>query len=342
MSRRRLLALLLLATIAAVPRATVAADAAAVAGREYKLSTALSPAYALGRAASRWAELVGERSAGRLRVKLHPGATLAQRDPTREFAALRAGEAELAVGSSLAWADAVPALNLVGLPWLAPTDAKLAAFAREPLAGVLRESLVAAGVEPLAFAPLGHRALVLARAGLARPDELTGLRLRIPPSMLLADLYGSTGALPRTLGFAEAQAAFKAGTLDGQDGTPAAFAAARLDALGMRQVVDWKAVGELAVFAVNRRVWQGWPAADQEIVRAAAVEAATALAMLAKDENDRALAELRHQGFALTRLTPEGRTAFAAAVKSAYDKMAAAVGAEVVRNAEAMLATEAP
>jgi TRAP-type C4-dicarboxylate transport system substrate-binding protein len=335
------LTLLLLVAIAAVPRAVVAADAAGT-DREYKLSTALSPAYALGRAAARWAELVGEKSAGRLRIKLHPGATLAQRDPAREFAALRGGEAELAVGSSLAWADAVPALNLVGLPWIAPTDIRLAAFAREPLAGVLRDALAAAGVEPLAFAPLGHRALVLARNGLARPDELTGLRLRIPSSMLLADLYGSMGALPRTLGFADAQAAFKAGTLDGQDGAPAAFVAARLDALGMRQVVDWKAVGELAVFAVNRRVWQGWPAADQEVVRAAAVQAAEVLAVLARDENDRALAELRRQGYALTRLTPEGRTAFTAAAKSAYDKAEAAIGPAVVRSAEAVLATGAP
>ncbi len=157
---------------------------------------------------------------------------------------------------------------------------------------------------------------------------------------MLADLYGGMGALPRTLGFADAQAAFKAGTLDGQDGTPATFAAARLDALGMKQVVDWKAVGEVAVFAVNRRVWQGWPEADREVVRAAAIEAAAALAVLARDENDRALAELRRQGFALTRLTTEGRGAFAAAAKGAYDKAAAAVGPEIVRSAETLLAAE--
>ena len=342
MKRRMHLGLLVLLAVAAATASPggVAADAAAGIDREYKLSTALSPTFALGRAAARWAELVGEKSAGRRRLKLHPGATLAQRDPTREFAALRDGAAELAVGSSLAWAGAVPALNLVGLPWSAPTDAKLAAFTREPLVAVLRDALAAAGVEPLAFAALGHRALVLARTGLAHPDDLSGLRLRIPPSLLLADLYGGMGALPRTLGFADAQAAFKAGTLDGQDGTPATFAAARLDALGMKQVVDWKAVGEVAVFAVNRRVWQGWPEADREVVRAAAIEAAAALAVLARDENDRALAELRRQGFALTRLTTEGRGAFAAAAKGAYDKAAAAVGPEIVRSAETLLAAE--
>jgi hypothetical protein len=69
-------------------------------------------------------------------------------------------------------------------------------------------------------------------------------------------------------------------------------------------------------------------------------QAAAALAVLARDENDRALAELRRQGFALTRLTTEGRGAFAAAAKGAYDKAAAAVGPEIVRSAETLLAAE--
>lgn len=331
----------LVAVVAATAAPAVgAAGTAPAPERELKLSTALSPAFALGRAAARWAELVGEKSGGRLRIKLHPGATLVQREPAREFAALRDGVAELAVGSSLAWADAVPALNLVGLPWAAPTEARLAAFTREPLVATLRDALAAAGVEPLAFAPLNHRALALARTGLARPEDLAGLRLRIPSSLLLADLYGAMGALPRTLGFADAQAAFKSGMLDGQDGTLATFAATRLDALGMKHVVDWKAVGEIAVFAVNRRAWMGWPDADREAVRAAANEAAAALVEFARDENDRALAELRRQGFAVTRLTTEGRDAFAAAARGAYDRATATIGPETVRHAESVLAAQ--
>ena len=58
---------------------------------EWKLSTALGPAYPEGKAAAIWAALIAERSAGRLSATLFPGATLAQRDPAREFLALRDG-----------------------------------------------------------------------------------------------------------------------------------------------------------------------------------------------------------------------------------------------------------
>jgi hypothetical protein len=41
---------------------------------------------------------------------------------------------------------------------------------------------------------------------------------------------------------------------------------------------------------------------------------------------------------AVTRLTPEGRAAFAAASRAAYDRAAGAAGEELVRAAEAAVA----
>src|SRR6266478_2977573 len=86
----------------AVQAPAVAQDKAAVPS-EIKLSTALGPAYAQGKAGEIWAALIRDRSAGRIAVKHFPGASLVQRDPAREFAALHDGEIDLAVGSSSVW-----------------------------------------------------------------------------------------------------------------------------------------------------------------------------------------------------------------------------------------------
>src|SRR6187549_893638 len=64
---------------------------------ELRLSTALAPTYPLGRAGQRWAQLVNEKAGDTFEVKQYPGATLAARDPGREFGALKSGLAELAV-----------------------------------------------------------------------------------------------------------------------------------------------------------------------------------------------------------------------------------------------------
>ncbi len=306
-----------------------------VAPRELKLSTAVGPAFALGRAGALWAARIGEKSSGRLPVKLHPGATLAQRDPAREFVALRDGGADLGIGSTLHWAGTVVELGVVGLPWLAPGAAQLAALAAPPFVGHLAAGLERAGAVAVAFAPLGHRALATIGKPVREPADLEGLAVRVPAVPALFDLYATLAAVPKAADFASAQAAFKAGTLTAQDGPPASFVASRLEALGFRHVIDWQAIGEIAVFAVNRKVWSGWSEAERALVRAAAAEAAAELAVLARAESTQALAELRQRGLAITRLTAEGHAAFAAASRAAWNRAAAAAGEDLARAAEA-------
>ena len=70
---------------------TVAAATAAAQDKPplLRLTVAQSPAFPLGKAAERWAQLVTEASGGAFEVKLHPGAVLAGREPLREFSASR-------------------------------------------------------------------------------------------------------------------------------------------------------------------------------------------------------------------------------------------------------------
>jgi TRAP-type C4-dicarboxylate transport system substrate-binding protein len=300
----------------------------------WKLSVAVGPAFALGKAADTWAKLAAERTGGTLAVEVHPGATLALRDPDREFAALREGAADFAVGSTLHWAAQVRELAVVGLPWLAPEPRELEALATGAMQERLFAAVLRAGAVPLALAPLGHRAIAV-RAGAVRgPDDLRGIRIRTTPSQYLIDLYAGLGALPSSLPLAEASTLFISGKLDGQEGPVAAFAAARLDGLGFRNVTLLGGVAELALFAANRASWDRLSAEERDSVRLAALDAAKDLAMRAVMERDAALATLKSHNLELLRLTGSGRAAFAAATRPTYDKWAAVAGDDVVRAAE--------
>lgn len=326
----RVLALVALALVTS----TTAAQDAAGKPREWKLSTAVGPAFALGKAGARWAALIAERSGGELAVRLFPGATLAQRDPTREFAALRDGGADLAVGSSLFWSPQVTELNAIGLPWLAPDDRALDALTTGTMKERLDAALERAGVVPLALAALGHRDLATAVRPVRSPADIADMKIRVAALPLLAEIFAALRAAPRAMAYADAQAAFRDGALDAQEGTAGAFAAARLDALGVREVLLWGAVAEIAVFAVNRTAWNGWNETQRAVVRDAAQQAARELPALARAETDAALAELRKRGVTITRLTATGRGAFATETRGVYDKWAELAGPELVRAAE--------
>jgi len=303
----------------------------------WKLSAAVGPAFALGKAGDRWAKLIAEQSGGSVPVQFFPGAALASRDPAREFVALRDGAADLAVGSTLFWSGQVVELNAIGLPWLAPEDKDLAGLTSEAVTERLAVALERAGVVPLAFAVLGHRELATTGKVPRSPEEMAGIKVRLAATPFLTDFFVSLGAAPRAMTLADAQAALRAGTLDAQEGSLAAIAAARLDTLGVRQLMLWGAVAECAVFAANKAAWDGWTAEQRTVARAAAVEAARGLPALARAENDAALVELRKRGVTVTRLTASGRAAFAAAARGAYDKWAAVAGLDLVRAAEAAI-----
>ncbi len=302
---------------------------------EWKLSAAVGPAFALGKAGDRWSKLVMERSGGKVPVQFFPGATLAQNDPSREFIALRDGAADLAVGSTLFWSTQVVDLNVIALPWLAPEDRDLMALATGAVADRLIAAVERAGVVPLAFAVLGHRAVATSGPMPRSPADFIGMKVRMTSTPMLVDVFTGLGAQPRAMAVTDAHAAFRAGTLDAQEGTLAALAAARLDAFGVKQVMLWGAVAECAVFAANRAAWKGWTEEQRSVARDAALQVARELPALAQAENDAALAALARRGVTVTRLTAAGRAAFAAATRGVYDKWAGAVDADVVRAAEA-------
>jgi TRAP-type C4-dicarboxylate transport system substrate-binding protein len=305
---------------------------------ELKLSTALGPVYPQGKAGERWAALIRERSAGRIAVRHYPGATLFQRDASREFDALREGSIALAVGSTLAWSPYAVELNLPALPWLVPDERAMVALLDSAVSAGLAARLEALGVVVVAWAANGFRE-VASKRPLRMPADFAGLRVRTPGLPLLDETLAALGASTTTMNGANARLATLAGSLDAEETTVSAFRASRAAAMGFTHLQLWDAHADALVFAVNRRVWDAWSGGDRELVRQAARDAATdAVALRLAQSGDTALGEAVRQGATVTRLTTAGKEAFRKATRPVYDRWAAAIGGDVVERAEEAIA----
>jgi len=303
------------------------------AAPELKLSVAVAPAFPLGAAAKAWSEAMATAPDGRIDAKLHPGASLANRDPAREMFALRDGAADLAVGSALAWSAQLPALAVFALPWIAPEPEDLAALVAAPeVSGELMRRAEANGVVLLALAPLGHRALATTSRVVRTPADLAGLRVRATGGSLIVETMGALGARPEAMGFQQAQDALAAGRLDGQEGFATSFVAARAPATGFRQLLRWGAFGDAMLFAVRRPVWNAWSDAQRRTALDTAREAAARAGAAAREEA--AERELVAQGMGESKLTRAGHEAFAAAAASVRTLRVPPIGAELVAAAE--------
>jgi TRAP-type transport system periplasmic protein len=304
---------------------------------EVRLSTAQAPSYPLGHAGERWAQLVNERAGGAYEIKHYPGATLALRDPEREFGALKEGSADLAVGSALAWSGQFAPLGVYSVPWLTSDSRELEALAADrALKDRIFALMEAAGVVGLAIAPLGERVLATVKEPVETPTALKGLRVRVMPLRPMLELYVALGSLPQAMSFTLAQAALASGALDAQDALPTTLVATRASASGQKFVTRWGAFADVMIFAVRKAAWDAWPEERRAAVRAAANQAAREANALPRE--DAALVQLTKEGVTIVRVSASQRAAFREAAKSAIAAWTAGAGEELVGVAQAAVA----
>ncbi len=309
---------------------------------EYKLSTVLGPAFPWGKGGEIWADLVKQRTAGRINIKLYPGTSLVQGDQTREFTAIRQGVIDLAIGSTINWSPQVKELNLFSLPFLLPDYAAMDALTQGPVGQAVFERLDKAGVVPLAWGENGYRELSNSKRDIKRPEDLKGLKIRVVGSPLFIDTFTALGANPTQMSWADAQPALASGAVDGQENPMAIFTAAKLPTVGQKHLTMWGYVADPLIFVVNKEVWQSWTPADREIVKQAAIDAGKQEIEIARkgmvEADPPLLKEIAAQGVSVTRLSDAERQAFVAATRPVYDKWKKTIGEGLVAKAEAAVA----
>ena len=342
--RRSLLATLAatsLSTLMAVLPATAVAQAAPYKS-EYRMSLVVGTAFPWGKGGQIWADLVKERTQGRINIKLYPGVSLIQGDQTREFSALRQGVIDMAVGSTINWSPQVKQLNLFSLPFLMPDYAAIDALTQGDVGKDIFATLDKAGVVPLAWGENGYRELTNSKRTVRTPEDIKGLKIRVVGSPLFLDTFTALGANPTQMSWADAQPAFASGAVDGQENPMSIFTVAKLHNVGQKNVTMWGYVADPLVFVVNKDIWASWTPADQKIVREAAIEAGKQQILIARkglnEPGQPLLKDIAALGVTVTQLTPAERDAFVKATRPVYTKWKAQIGTDLVAKAEKAIA----
>jgi tripartite ATP-independent transporter DctP family solute receptor len=309
---------------------------------EYKLSTVLPNTYPWGKAGERWAELVKEKTGGRVNIKMYPGTSLVGGDQTKEFSAIRQGVIDMAIGSTINWSPQVRQLNLFSLPFLMPDYKAIDALTKGEVGKQIFGILDKAGVVPLAWGENGFRELSNSKGPIASPADMKGKKFRVVGSPIFIDIFTALGANPTQMSFADAQPALSSGAVDGQENPLSVFVNAKMHTLNQKYLTLWGYAADPLVFVVNKEVWNSWTPADREAVRAAAVQAgaenvAAARKGIAAPDTE-VLKQIEGNGVTITRITPDQRKAFQAAAKPVYDKWADQIGRNLVKAAEAAIA----
>lgn len=251
---------------------------------------------AQGRYASELAQLVRERSQGRIDIRVFPGGQLGNLaemiDGVRigsiamahhDFASLDRFERDVAVfNAPYAFRDANHAMRAT-------------AEATSPVLGEINQKLVAAGgVRIVGNFYRGARHFS-SRYAVRSPADMAGKRFRGVPLPLWNTMLRGMGAIPTPVEIAEIMPALMTGLVDGQENPLNTIISRRMFEANKFVSMTAHMESVLAVF-VNERVWQGLPAADRQILADAFTEMARRSLDWQRDAEGKEIEFLKQQG----------------------------------------------
>ncbi|MEJ5365884.1 MAG: DctP family TRAP transporter solute-binding subunit [Desulfosoma sp.] len=307
---------------------------------EYKMSIVVGPKGPWGEGAQKFADLVRERTQGRINIKCYFAGQLFAGKQTNEFMLMRQGVIDFALASTINWSPQVPSLNLFALPFFFEDYAQLDAVKNGAPGQELFRQVEALGVVPLAWGENGFRELTNRTRAVAAPDDLKGLKIRVVGSPIFIDTFRALDANPINMNWGEAQTAFQQGTVDGQENPVNAVIIPYQLWQVHKHISIWHYAIDPLILGASQETWKTFSPEDQAVLKQAALDACAWEVQQARQglEGDMAaLQTLRQNGMEVTVFTPQMRAAFREKTRSVYDQWKEKIGADLVAQAEKIL-----
>jgi len=306
---------------------------------EYKMSTVVGPPIAWGVAGQTFANLVRERTGGKINIKQYPGASLVQGQQDREFSAMRQGIIDVLVGAPINWSGTVKECGTWALPFLFPDHkAYDAVINSEVMTKDYFDIIRRAGAEPLAVGETGYRQLSNSKRPVITPDDLKGLKIRTVASPMYQEIMSGMGANPTAMSWADAQPAMASGAVDGQENPLELFLRLQIQKLGQKFATKWNYSNDILLFAIANPIWQSWSAADQKIVRECAQDAAKQNLATVRKAYAEDVKDVGALGVNVHVPTPKEMEAWQIACRRPYARWKALVGKGLVDKVEEVVA----
>ena len=191
------------------------ADGSSTVTPEYilKMGTHLNVGSIGDTTCNEFASLVSEKTSGRVKVDVFPGAQMGQELDEAESVTL--GTLDLTFVSTTAYNDAVPGFAVDCLPFLFESvDEFNYIFCETDVGKTLEENLLEKGGRILSWIPSGFRQMYFADTEVTSYTQVEGMKFRAPESSLYVDMLRAMGANPISVTWGETYSAMQTSLAD--------------------------------------------------------------------------------------------------------------------------------
>lgn len=262
-------------------------------------------------AAKHFAELVKQKTNGDLEIRVFPNGTLYGGDPSAGVKQLAGGSLDMLLNATSLYATFNPKFTAIAVPYLFNDVTQLRSFLDGEPGEELTAELDKIGIKGLDLWSRPLRQITNSKLPITKPEDLKGMKLRVPNNPLWVEFFGAMGAAPTPMAFAEVYNALQLKVVDGQENPVNVPVSAKLYEVQKYLTIS-NHIADAWVVGVNPARFAALSDAHKKALQDAALETEAW-----KAENDAAdiaksIATLKQKGVEVNELTPEQREAFIA------------------------------
>ena len=303
----------------------VALSVAAFAGSAFAAPVQLKFSHATPRTstwhagAEKFIQIVKEKTGGKFDAAIFPSDELSGGNQVAGIELVQTGVTDIHLHDALVWSAIAKEAIVPCFPWLLPTYEDVDRYMKGTGGEALKQVVNKAGVVCLAIGENGYRQVVNNRNPIRKPEDMKGLKMRVPGSRVHVDLLKAIGADPLTMNQSEVYTSLQQGTIDACENT--------LDLLYTQNTLEvtkfisfWNYSYDPLFLVVSQEFWASLSADERKIFQDAADEAmAYQIAITREKEKELRgkLGEFKLQ--VVDALTPEEVAAFKKSVQKVYD-----------------------
>lgn len=268
-------------------------------------------------------ESLEKKSNGRIQVTLFSDGQLGK--DTAVMDALKLGSIEM-TNVSTPLQTKVKEVGAFDLPYLFKDRKAVAKVANGPIWEEIGQKLPAQGMVGLAMLENGYRHITNSKRPIVKPEDLKGIKLRVPEGDIRMLTFKTYGANPTPMNFNEVFSALQQGAVDGQENPLVTIETSRFNEV-QKYLSLSNHVYTPSYLVASKVWWDKQSAEDQKLMMEAAKEASSKIFDWGEEQDKKSIENLKSKGMIVNEVDFK---AFTEASKPVYESAKKTIGAEFI------------
>lgn len=285
-----------------------------------------------GAAAEKFAEILLEKTNGKYVISMYPNDELSGGSQVGGIEMLQQGATDIYLQDCLIWSSIEQKLAAPAFPWLMPSEE----IADEVMSGeggeLVKQLISESGAVCIGIGENGYRQVVNTKKAIENPEDLTGLKIRVPGISMYVSLFKVLGADPVTMNASERYTALQQGAIDGCE-NPLELHITQKDAEVVKYCTIWNYSYDPVFLCVSENVWGQLSDEEKTAFNEAGQEAMEFMKqeLRSSESNYRDQME-KEYGITFTDLTEEQMEVFREKAVPVYEEFRDTLGEDVFNS----------